>query len=1310
MLRKHNLEVDVGVQLGAAHPVTPMRVVLDTGAGPSIVREDRLPADWESHATRAPKSTHVCDASGQLLKARGIVKLAIIFDGQPMVHEFLVVRALAVPPIFGMDFQGTYVRGIYPMSRAVRWANGRLIQAVNSWYGTDARPPSVRKGRPKADHQALCLSRGVTIQLRCVQAVQGRTYMTGRCLLQERPVQVAKKGLRVHNALIKVKPRQDFRFYVTNLTERPVNLPKGYAVGLLEPHDGLVKEVPLEDGLDTGEGAVPAHPPSPALATAGVTEAGPTTQPTPAENTADEDIPPTPWVAYDLIPKVLDGAVRALVEEYKDLWGGQLGKLDITPHRIQLKEGARPLRCQSYRTGHHNRELIKEQVAKQLKLGVIEPSQAEWSLPVVIVPKAVGTPRFCVDYRRLNKITVKDTYPLPRMDDCIDFLGDAMVFSTMDCNAGYWQIPVAEEDEDKTTFTSHEGTFRYVRLPFGLTNAPATFQRALDMLLAGLKWKTCLVYLDDIIVFSSSAHEHVGHLREVLSLLAQSGISLKASKCHLFQEEVEYLGHIVGKGTQRVNEKNLVGLRKAHPPRTKKELRSFLGMCNVYRRFVRDYTKVARPLLAMTSPKVPDNLPALDGTQLGAFEELKRLLTSTPVLALPRRTGRYVLDTDASKDQLGAVLLQEQADKVLKPVGYWSRGLIPAEKNYSTTERECLAVVWSVFLLRPYLEGTRFTVRTDHAALKWMLHMDSAHGRLARWPSRLAPYDYVVETRAGAAHHGPDCMSPADNPAKDTGSIPEKIPCLALPNTARGWIAPSPGVDREYPPLTVSQLVSAQAVDPRCLELRREMDTNSATRYTETKEGLLVRVAPLDQAVQVYVPEGLRQEVLTLEHDPAHAGHPGITKMYAFMRRAYYWEAMIADVGAFVGGCSTCAKAKVQGRRRTAYLKLFPAQEPLVDICLELLGPFPESVRGNRFILVIVDRFTKLVRAIPIPREDAETVASAFCDGWVASYGPPDTVLTDNGPQLTSVSFRGACRMMGIHNLTSTTYHPQTQGQVERYNRTIVAQLKAYVTDHQETWDELVSILTLAYISRPQASTGVAALEFVVPDRVKNLSLERLPKTAHPDRAGLTPKDIREDYRVRLWELVLKVRKALAVAQARYKRNYDKSVQPVNQALQVGDWVYVENHKKDRGKLDERVAGPFQILRRDAHTFSILVGGYADKVSGDHVTRAPTPRDQPDSATRTFGPQGRVIPLDHEDQGLEFVWEAFVDHTRDEEDLLWLRVRWWGYSEAEDTWEPAGKFDGRKVGQYCRRVGTRPPPTDQEVLATWGTRVPGSLE
>jgi len=294
-----------------------------------------------------------------------------------------------------------------------------------------------------------------------------------------------------------------------------------------------------------------------------------------------------------------------------------------------------------------------------LDLGVIEPSDAEWSLPVVVVPNPGGHFRFCVDYRRLNERTVKDVYPIARMDDCLDSIGDATVFSTLDCNAGYWQIAVAAEDRDKTTFTSHTGLFRFIQLPFGRVNAPASFQRALDIILSGLRWQTGMVYLHDVIVFSRTAGDHIQHLRAVLLLLEKAGVSLKPSKCHLFQQEVEYLGHVVRPGHLLVNQNNMKSLAQALPPRNQTELKSFLGMCNDYRRFIKDYARIAKPLTKLTSKKFPHVCPPLDAAHLGAFEYLKERLTSNAILTLPRREGLFILHTDACAVQVGCTLLQQ---------------------------------------------------------------------------------------------------------------------------------------------------------------------------------------------------------------------------------------------------------------------------------------------------------------------------------------------------------------------------------------------------------------------------------------------------------------------------------------------------------------------------------------------------------------------------------------------------------------------------------------------------------------------------
>jgi len=328
---------------------------------------------------------------------------------------------------------------------------------------------------------------------------------------------------------------------------------------------------------------------------------------------------------------------------------------------------------------------------------------------------------------------------------------------------------------------------------------------------------------------------------------------------------------------------------------------------------------------------------------------------------------------------------------------------------------------------------------------------------------------------------------------------------------------------------------------------------------------------------------------------------------------------MVVDVYAFVANCTQCARSRVGKRRKTKYLKTFPPTEPLTDLCMDLRGPLSRTAAGNEHLLVIVVRFSKMTRAIPLQRIDAETIAAAFLDTWVAAYGPPATVLSDNGPQFRSTFFQGVCSLLGISNRYSTTYHPQTNGQVERYNRTFVGQLRKYVEDHQDRWDELVSMLTLAYNSRPQQSTGVAPLEFVTPERVRSLSVERLVGSPAPEETDGSPRAVREGIRARLRNLIHKVRKSLTLAQRRYKRNYDARVRPVNKDVHAGDWVFVDGHARTKYDLGTRAAGPYKVLSRGEGTFSLDIGGYPETVSSDHVTAAPGPPGDPQTLLQTSG-------------------------------------------------------------------------------------------
>jgi RNase H-like domain found in reverse transcriptase/Reverse transcriptase (RNA-dependent DNA polymerase) len=537
-----------------------------------------------------------------------------------------------------------------------------------------------------------------------------------------------------------------------------------------------------------------------------------------------------------------------LLAKHRKMWDGRLDRVNATTHRIDLVPGAKPVHSQPYRAGPRAREAESAELQRILKEGVIGPASSELASPVVLVPKPDGTLRFCVDYRKLNAVT--NGIPTRYLVWTIVLTPlEMQIFTTLDCNSGYWQIQVAPEDIEKTTFTSHEGTFQFNRMPFRLRNAPATFQRTVDIVLSGLRWKTCLVYLDDIIVFSNSPEEHARHLDEVLSLLYGAGLSLKLANCSFFRDTVNYLGHVIRTGKLEVATKYTDALETAKPPTTKTELRSFLGLCNVYRRFVPSFAKVASPLNALLRKGERPELGILTDEQVSAFNALREKLTHPPVLTLPKKEGLFVLDTDASAEQIGCCLFQEQVGGPKLPLGYWSRSLNPAERNYSTTEKECLAIVWAILQLPPYLEGQRFLIRTDHNSLHWVLNISDAQGRLARWRLRLLEFNFEVEYSPGKEHHGADTMSRLQTDPQIQPPFDTEIPCFTVE-------------DDEDPGLTsIEDLVESQHVDPTCRQLCESLVISSAVDYDS--HGVIGNVLPSGE-FHICVPPTLTTSTLVV--------------------------------------------------------------------------------------------------------------------------------------------------------------------------------------------------------------------------------------------------------------------------------------------------------------------------------------------------------------------------------------------------------------------------------------------------------------
>ena len=396
------------------------------------------------------------------------------------------------------------------------------------------------------------------------------------------------------------------------------------------------------------------------------------------------------WTQSSLTPTERTSLQR-LLDEYSDLFStgpGDIGRTTVTTHSISTGS-SQPIRRRPYRQPFHVRQEVERHVQNMLDSDVIKPSSSPWSSPIIMVPKKDGTFRFCVDFRHLNEVTIKDAFPLPRVDETLESLGGARYFSTLDLASGYWQVELDPESQPKTAFTTRSGHYEFQVMPFGLCNAPATFQRLMEMVLRGLNWDVCLIYLDDIIIFSATFQDHLSRLRQVFDRLRQAGLKFSPKKCHFAQQQVEYLGHIVSKHGIAVDPSKVSKVRDWPTPRSVKEVRTFLGVASYYRRFVPEFARIAGPLNQLTRKGVQFTWsPEAEN----AFCHLKQHLCQTPIMAYPNFEKTFTLKTDASDTALGAVLCQID-DEIERPVAYASRSLSSSESNYSATEKETLAVV-----------------------------------------------------------------------------------------------------------------------------------------------------------------------------------------------------------------------------------------------------------------------------------------------------------------------------------------------------------------------------------------------------------------------------------------------------------------------------------------------------------------------------------------------------------------------------------------------------------------------------------------
>ena len=816
---------------------------------------------------------------------------------------------------------------------------------------------------------------------------------------------------------------------------------------------------------------------------------------------------------------------------------------------------------------------------------MIEPSNSPWSSPIVLVRKKDGTYRFCVDYRSLNKATIGDAYPIPRVS--FDQLSGSQWFSTLDLMSGYWQVEMDPKDKPKTAFVCQEGLFQFNLMPFGLTNAPSTFERLMESVLSSLQYQTCLIYLDDVIVYSKSFLEGMARLEEVLKRFRKAGLKLKAKKCTLFQREVQYLGHIVSQNGVSTDPEKIATVKEWPTPTTVTQVRSFLGLAAYYQRFIKDFAKVAAPLHQLTE-KGKKFVWTKSCSE--AFASLKDKLTSAPVLAYPEMGKVFILDCDASDVAIGGVLSQMEDDKE-HVIAYGSKCLTKAERRYCVTRRELFAIVHFVKHFKQYLYGVKFLVRTDHGSLRWLFNFKEPEGQVARWIETLSTYQFEVQHRPGKQHSNADALSRI--PCKQCGRIDHRDIQTVLVKENTRQIEAEPEQSSWITGWTFDFLREEQLKDPaisKILQMKEASeqkppwsDISAEGRSVKTywflwkqlhiKSGVLYKLWEIEKPGK-----GVWQLVLGQLHDHITVGHLGQHRTLAKVRQRFYWHGLKEYVHDWCNQCDSCATIKLTKKPR-APLQQFPVGCPLERVAMDILGPLPRSHSENKYILVVVDCFTKWTEAYAIPNQEATTIAKTLVVEFICRYGAPMQILTDQGRQFESLLFTEICTLLDIDKTRTSSFHPQTNGLVEGFNRTLEEMLRAFVSDHQQDWDTYLPMLLMAYRATPQESTGISPFCLMMGHETQ------LPI----DLIFPVPKDkspvLEADYACTLRDSLTRVhqhaRDQLKRSAVRQKRLYDSRVNYAT--FKRGDFVWLFSPQKLKGicpKLQRSWTGPYLVIHK----------------------------------------------------------------------------------------------------------------------------------
>jgi predicted aspartyl protease len=894
--------------------------------------------------------------------------------------------------------------------------------------------------------------------------------------------------------------------------------------------------------------------------------------------------------------------IMKLVQQHSELFNiTQPRTIKTTIHHVINTGTHPPINAKPYFKTIEQRKNIQQEVDKMLKAGIIIPSNSPWSSPVVLLTKPDGSFRFIIDYRKLNAITKKDSYPQPTIEELLQRIGGHSWFTKLDLKSGYFQIPIQHEDKEKTAFITQDGLYQFEVLPMGLMNAPPTFQRLMNNIIGYKRWDYVLVYLDDILIFSNSFDDHVKHLQEIFTILSDHQFTLNPNKCSLAKQSIEFLSHTITKDCIVPCQERIQAILDIPQPTTLAQANKFIGKIGWYRKFIPNFAKIAAPIHKVTNKtKTTKKEFYWHIEQIEAADKLKKILTEEPLmLTYPHATATFILSTDASEYAIGGTLKQVINGKTHYNY-FLSRLLTNTEKNYSTIEREALGIFWCMGKLQQYLGGRDVMIITDHKPLEQFHKRNKINSkRIEEWLIKhqdILPQILEVKYRKGCNHGDADGMS-----RPDVGNNQHVLNVMTRSMTKAAYQEPvninknkiklaTNESEMEPTPkifnFTLERISQEQKVDPQLIHIRKDLLSGKMIdqNYVMENDVLYKLLQPshsLTKFKLIYIPSSMRSEVMECYHDHPTAAHFGVNRTWLKLRRVCYWPSMKKFIGEYIRSCEECSKFNIRRTKSPGLLHPIEyPQGPLELVSMDFWGPTPQySTNGNRYILVIMDYYTKYVVAMPLPNNTAITTANVFVEDFVFKYGVPRRLITDQGVHFANEVMKKVTDILGTNHIQTSAYHPQANGLVERFNGTFHPQLGKLYNAELNNWDDYLPAVIYAYNTGVQSSTGYSPFQLMF-GRNPILPLDHTPTTFQFNRPN--------DY----WNKLMQcmniyrevARQQVRTQQQKAKQRFDKNRNDVT--YNINDLVFwkVPGH---RGKLDEQFSGPFIIVNKKHPSYTI---------------------------------------------------------------------------------------------------------------------------